>query len=41
MPSPDMPPGADGQRKNEDLFRIYVVFIAIIALLTLSLPTAA
>jgi hypothetical protein len=41
MPSPDKPSGSNGQRKNEDLFRIYVVVIAIVALLTLSLPTAA
>jgi hypothetical protein len=41
MPSPDKPPGADGPRKNEDLFRIYIVFVAIAALLALSLPTTA
>ena len=41
MPGPDKPPGADGQRKNENLFRVYMVFVAIAALLALSLPTTA
>jgi hypothetical protein len=41
MPGPDKPPGSDRQRKNEDLFRVYMVFVAIAALLALSLPITA
>jgi hypothetical protein len=40
-PQPDEPPGANGQPKNEDLFRIYIVFVAIAVLLTVSLPLLA
>lgn len=42
MPSqPDEPSGAHGQPKNEDLFRIYIAFVAIAALLMMSLPLLA
>lgn len=40
MPGPEEPSSAEGRAKNEDLFRVYIVFVAIATLLSLSLPAA-
>jgi len=40
MPGPEEPSSAEGRAKNEDLFRVYMAFVAIAVLLTVSLPAA-
>jgi hypothetical protein len=41
MPSPGQQSNGDGPPKNEDLFRVYIAFVVIAVLLTLSLPLQA
>lgn len=41
MPRPDQPSDTNGPPRNEDLFRIYIAFVAIAVLLTVSLPLSA
>lgn len=38
MPCPDKQSSGDGPPRNEDLFRVYIAFVAIAMLLSLSLP---
>ena len=41
MPCPDKQSSGDGPPRNEDLFRVYIAFVAIAVLLSLSLPLLA
>jgi hypothetical protein len=41
MACPDKQSNGDGPPRNEDLFRLYIAFVAIAVLLTLSLPLLA
>ena len=41
MSSPDQQSSGEGPPRNEDLFRVYIAFVAIAVLLSLSLPLLA